>query len=112
MAATVLDSLKSTSAYPIPLRTILEVTERWGLRPDDEATQEVLRGASYNLALADLLLWLSLSPDISQGGQSFSFSDEQRLQLRTRSKQLQIRYMSEQEAEHHKPIYGYKGSIL
>ena len=112
MAATVLESLKAVNAYPIPLRTLLETIERRGLLQTEEATQEVLRGAKYNLALADLLLWLSFAPDISQGGQSFEFTDEQRLQLRNRAKQLQQQYMSAQEAEQHKPIYGYKGNRL
>lgn len=112
MAATILDSLKAVNAYPIPLRTLTKVSERWGLQISDEATQEVLCGASYNLALADLLLWLSFAPGISQGGQSFQFTDEQRLQLRNRSRQLQNRYMSEQETRQNKTIYGYKGDRL
>ena len=96
----------------IPLRTLWETIERRGLLQTEEATQEVLRGAKYNLALADLLLWLSFAPDISQGGQSFSFTDEQRVQLRNRAKQLQQQYLSAQEAEQNKPIYGYKGNRL
>lgn len=112
MAATVLESLKAVNAYPIPLRTLLETIERRGLLQSDEATREVMRGANYNLALADLLLWLSFAPDISQGGQSFSFTDEQRLQLRNRAKQLQQQYLPAQEAAQNKPIYGYKGSRL
>lgn len=112
MAATVLESLKAVNAYPIPLRTLLETIERQGLLQSDEATQEVLRGAKYNLALADLLLWLSFAPNITQGGQSYGFTDEQRLQLRNRAKQLQQRYMEAQEAKQNKPIYGYKGSKL
>lgn len=112
MAATVLESLKAVNAYPIPLRTLLETIERRGLLQTEETTQEVLRGAKYNLALADLLLWLSFAPDISQGGQSFSFTDKQRVQLRNRAKQLQQQYLSAQEAEQNKPIYGYKGNRL
>lgn len=112
MAATVLESLKAVNAYPIPLRTLLETIERRGLLQTDEATQQVLLGAKYNLALADLLLWLSFAPDITQGGQSFSFTDEQRLQLRNRAKQLQKQYMEAEEAAQNKPIYGYKGNRL
>ena len=83
--ATILESLKGVNAYPIPLRTLTGFAEVRGLTLTAEATQEVLRGAAYNLSLADLLLWLSLAPNISQGGQSYSFSDEQRADLRRRA---------------------------
>lgn len=112
MAATVLESLKGVNAYPIQLRTLTDVMERRGLSAEDTATQEVLRGAGYNLALADLLLWLSLAPNITQGGQSFSFTDEQRLQFRNRANRLYAQYGDAQDAVQHKPVYGYKGSRL
>lgn len=112
MAATVLDSLRGVSMYPIPQRTLDELAARWGLALDGEATQEVLRGKAFNLALAALLLWLSFAPDITQGGQSYSFTDEQRLQLRNRARALQDQFMDEEEAQQNKPVYGYKGSRL
>lgn len=112
MAATVLDSLRGVSMYPIPQRTIDEVAERWGLALGGEATQEVLQGRAFNLALAALLLWLSYAPDIAQGGQSYSFTDEQRLQLRNRARTLQDQFMDEGDALQNKPVYGYKGSRL
>lgn len=112
MAATILESLKGVNAYPVPLRTLTRVIERRGLSQSDEATREVLRGAKYNLATADLLLWLADAPDISQGGQSFGFTDEQRLQFRNRAKNLLQEYGDAKEAEMNKPIYGYKGSRL
>ncbi len=112
MSATILESLKSVNAYPIPLRTIVDEAERQGLTLADEATQEVLRSKAYNLALAALLLWLSFAPDITQGGQSYSFTDEQRLQFRNRSHALQDRFMNEEEKVQNKPVYGYKGSRL
>lgn len=112
MAASVLENLKSVSMYPIPIRTLNETIERRGLRQEEEATQEVMRGAKYNLALADILIWLSLAPDISQGGQSFSFTDEQRIQFRNRANKLKQQYQSAAEAALDKPTYGYKGSRL
>lgn len=112
MAATVLDSLRGISMYPIPQRTLIDAAERWGLALDSEATQEVLQSRAFNLALAALLLWLSFAPEITQGGQSYSFTDEQRLQLRNRARALQDQYMNEQEAQQNKPVYGYKGSRL
>lgn len=40
--ATVLETLKGISAYPIPFRTLLEVVDRRGVNMLQEATQEVL----------------------------------------------------------------------
>lgn len=112
MADTVLESLKGVNAYPIPLRTLSGIMERRGLSPTDEATQAVQRGAKYNLAVADLLMWLALAPDISQGGQSFGFTDEQRQQFRNRANRLLDEFGDAAELEANKPIYGYKGSRL
>lgn len=109
---TVLESLKGVNAYPVPLRTLLEISERWNIPLTDEATQEVLKGKAYNLAVADLLLWLSLAPNITQGGQSYSFTDEQRTQFRNRSNSLYKDFGAENETGASKPIYGYKGSRL
>ena len=109
--ATILEALKGVNAYPVPLRTLVENAERRGLALSAEATKELLNGANYNLVVADLLLWLSFAPDISQGGQSFSFSDEQRVQLRNRANAL-YKEFDATEAGTPKPIYGYKGNRL
>lgn len=57
-------------------------------------------------------MWLSSAPDISQGGQSFSFTDEQRILMRNRAHALQDKYMDVEEALQNNPVYGYKGSRL
>jgi len=108
--ASVLESLKAVNAYPIPLRTLVEVGEARALTLNSEASQDVLRSAAFKLATADLLLWLSLAPNIAQGGQNYSFSDEQRQQFRNRANALYDEF--EDDAEKPKPIYGYKGSRL
>jgi hypothetical protein len=108
--ATILESLKGVNAYPIPLRTLVQTAELRGLTLGDEATQAVQRGKAYNLAKADLLLWLSLAPDITQGGQSFGFTDEQRKQLRNQANGLYDEF--EEESSSMQPTYGYKGSRL
>lgn len=114
MAATTIlvrDLLKGINAYPLPLRTLFETAEKRGLDLDGEATQEIINGKAYNLSKADLLMWLSFAPDISQGGQSFSFTDEQRKQLRLRARQLYDEYDPEGD-ETDVGLYGYKGSRL
>lgn len=108
--ATVLEALKGVNAYPIPLRTLTETAEGRGVSLETEATVTVLRDKAFNLAVADLLLWLSFAPNITQGGQSYSFSDEQRQQLRNRAKALLDKYDEDSNAP--KPLYGYKGNRL
>lgn len=113
---TILESLKSVNAYPVPLRTLVEIAERRGLSLTAEATKEVLCGKDYSLATADLLLWLSLAPNItqggqsSQGGQSYSFTDEQRQQFRNRANALFNEFGEETSSV--QPTFGYKGSRL
>ncbi len=109
--ATILETLQGVNAYPVPLRTLDGVATDRGLTLTDEATQEVLRGRAYNLALADLHLWLSYAPNIAQGGQSYSFSDEQRTQFRNRARGLYKKFEDSDTAAT-KPIYGYKGDRL
>lgn len=109
MAATILESLKSVSSYPVPLRTLVETAEQRGLTLTDEAPKEVLTGKAYRLATADLLLWLSLAPNITQGGQSFSFTDEQRKDFRNRAKDIYDEFADDLAP---KATFGYKGSRL
>lgn len=108
--ATVLESLKGVSAYPIPFRTLESIVGRRGITLTDEASQERLGSEAYSLALADVLLWLSSAPNVSQGGQSYSFSDEQRTQFRNRANALFAEFGADNGAN--KPVFGYKGSRL
>lgn len=107
---TTLEALKSVNSYPVPLRTLEEVAQRRGILPDDECTTAVLQSKGYRLACADLLLWLSFAPQVTQGGQSYQFSDEQQLQLRTQANAIYEEY-GETEATH-KARFGHKGSRL
>jgi hypothetical protein len=107
--ATVLDALKGVNSYPVPLRTLTEIAGRRGVSLDAEATADVLKGRDFNLCRADILLWLSYAPDISQGGQSYSFTDEQRTDMRNLASQLMEEYEDENVP---KTIYGYKGNRL
>lgn len=108
--ATILEALKGVNAYPIPFRTLVETAEGRGLPLADEATAETLAGKAFRLATADLLLWLSLAPNISQGGQSFSFSEDQRLQMRNRAQALYDEL--EPAGTNAQCQFGYKGDSL
>lgn len=107
---TTLEALKGVNSYPVPLRTLEEVAQRRGILLDDECTITVLQSKDYRLACADLLLWLSFAPQVSQGGQSYQFSDEQQLQMRAQANTIYEEY-GETEATQ-KGRFGYKGSKL
>lgn len=109
--AKVIEALKGLNSYPVPLRTLVETAEKRGLNLDTEATTDVLKGKEYNLAAADIFLWLSFAPNVSQGGQSYSFTDEQRTHFRNHAKAL-YKDFGEDSGSATKPIYGYKGSRL
>lgn len=110
MAKTNLDALKSVNAYPIPLRTLVETAERRNISLTADATQEELQSKNFRLAKADLLLWLSLAPNISQGGQSFSFTDEQRKDFKRQAND--IYGVLEPTSNAGCATFGYKGDRL
>lgn len=109
--ATLLDSLKAVSAYPVPMRTLDDVATLRGVPLACEATIEELQRREFNLAKADLLLWLAFAPNVSQGGQSYAFSEEQRKQLKNEAYAIYDKF-GEDETEKPKLVYGYKGSRL
>ena len=106
-----MQSLQAATAYPVPLETIEAIAARRSVELDSEATQELLTGSSYRLALADIYMWLFLAPDVTQGGQSYSLTDEQRKNFRRMA--LAIYGELEEEAEEGAGVtYGYKGDRL
>lgn len=110
MTKSNIDALKSINAYPIPPRTLMETAERRGVDLWETATQESLKSKAFRLAKADLLMWLCLAPNISQGGQTYSFTDEQRKDMRREAKSI----YDELEPENNAGCvtYGYKGDRL
>lgn len=104
---TIIESLKCISGYPIPLNTLKDITENWELKPDNEANKEVRQSNEYKLAKADVLMWLSQAPNVSQGGISYNFSDTDRLNFRRQSERI-YRECGDMK----KSIFGYKGSRL
>lgn len=107
---TILSALQGINSYPVPLRTLTEIAQRRGVSLDADADSDALNGAAYNLCRADVLMWLSIAPNVTQGGQSYSFTDEQRTDLRNKAQQLYQDFEVEDNVP--KTIYGYKGSRL
>lgn len=108
---TIAEALRGLSAYPIPERTLVGIATARGLLLDDDATREALRGRAYRLTCADLLVWLSQAPFVSQGGQSYTFSSEQRTTMRAQASAIYAE-LGEKDALNVRPSYGYKGTNL
>ena len=106
----ILDNLKGINAYPVPLRTFNEIAAGRGLDLKGDTSLEVLRSKGYRLAKADVLMWLADAPNISQGGQSYTFSEEQRANFRRRADAIYAE--CEEDASLSKPKFGYKGKNL
>lgn len=108
--ATILEALKGINAYPVPPHTLNGIAEVRGLALADTATRETLESKPFKLAKADVLMWLSIAPNVSQGGQSYSFSEEQRKNLRTEANGLYTECDEDKAAI--LPKFGYKGTRL
>ncbi|MBQ2364711.1 MAG: hypothetical protein II288_03995 [Alistipes sp.] len=104
--ATIVESLRALNAYPIPVATLVSIAEGRGLSPDEQEGDIT----AYELATADVYMWLSYAPDVTQGGQSYSFSDEQRKRFRQEASAIII--ANGGRAASKSTIYGYKGSRL
>lgn len=81
----VLQSLRSLSAYPIPSVTLTDIAEGAGLATDTEITTVIRSGAAYKRACARVYMFLADAPNVSQGGQSYSFSEDERRRFASRA---------------------------
>lgn len=90
--------LQSITRYPVPRATIDEIAGR--------------RGDSKELGRADLLVWLSNQPNVSQGGQSYSFNAEERKAMRAEARAIYRRYDDPLLETVKEVEYGYKGEWL
>lgn len=85
---TILESLKSLSGYPIPQLSLENIVEECGLSVDDTATSALRETKPYKRAKARVYILLSEAPDVSQGGISYSFSDEDKKRFRMQAESL------------------------
>lgn len=110
---TIEDVLKGLTQYPLPSETLKSVAARRGYNLSDEATKEDITSREFLLAEADLYAWLSIAPNVSQGGQSYSFTAEQQTLFKKRADSI-YKALGEKDIfiTDNKPNYGYKGSKL
>lgn len=106
--SSLLDTLTNICAYPIPEAALEGIAAERGVDLALDAGTETLRTKEYRLAKADTLLWLAYAPNVSQGGVSYSLSDEQRKMFMTQAKAI----YSDMDDDSPRVKYGYKGSRL
>lgn len=109
---TTYDALIGITGYPIPRRSAEAVALRRGLVLDAEPSAEVMAGRRFRLCEADLLMWLFRAPNVSQGGQSYNFTDEQRRDFRRRAMRIYNELGDIGDAVGSGIVYGYKGTSL
>lgn len=107
---TVTESLQGINAYPIPMRALDTIMAKRELNGDAEATKEIIEGSAFTLARADVLIWLSRAPNVSQGGQSYSFSEDERKQFRLEAGSIYADL--EPDGDLTRIKYGYRGDRL
>ena len=105
---TILESLKSINGYPISANSLTEIAENRGLSIDSEVTADVRGERGFMLAKADVLRWLSVAPNVSQSGVSYSFTAEERRLLKQQADDV----YSDLGEDITDGSYGYKGEDL
>lgn len=106
----VLQSLKSLSGYPIPLATIQDAADESRIGTDAELTQELRESKEFKRAQARVYFFLSEAPNVSQGGITYSFSDEDRRRFRLRAESILDEIGD--SGSSFGVEYGYKGEYL
>ena len=98
-----------TSIYPVPDAILNRMALVRGLDLDAEATAGALTSNSYKLTDADIQMWLSTAPDISQSGISFTLNTEKCKSLKEQANKV---YKDLNDPAYSGVRYGYKGSRL
>lgn len=105
---TVQQSLKGLSSYPVPGVAIEEIAISRGLDLAAQLSAEILRSKAYQLAKADVKMWLASAPSVSQSGISYSFTDSERKSLKRGAKAVYMQF-GEKSGEQE---FGYLGEDL
>lgn len=107
---TIQEALLSISSYPMSPEAIrLRCMER-GLHPDEDLRIDLTKSKEYQLLKADVLVYLSEVPNVTQEGVSYSILDATRQQMAKEAERIYRKYGDPNAAK--RPRYGYKGSLL
>ena len=105
---TLIDYLRGLTNYPVSEEALQSILSKRGLDGKSTMKDDKL----LCLVTADLYSWVALAPDISQGGQSYSLSDNIREYYRKRANELYRAGGEPVEEVKAKVRYGYKGERL
>lgn len=105
---TIQQSLTSLSSYPVQQRVLNRVAVARALVLGDVADATVLATNNYQLAEADILMFLSKAPNVSEGGVHFAFSESDKAGFRSEAAYLYQLY----EVTAREPRFGYQGEDL
>ena len=92
-------ALMSISSYPIPAPVIENIAGAAGLEPDTEVDLEVRQSDPFRRATAGVYQYLSEAPNVSQGGISYTFSEDERTRFAQRASNILASLCESQEAE-------------
>ena len=81
-----------------------------GLHPDEDFRGGLATRKEYQLLKADVLVYLSEVPNVTQEGVSFSILETTRQQMAKEAERIYQKYGDPNAPK--KPRYGYKGSLL
>lgn len=104
--------LKSVSGYPVPAKVLTTIAATRGLEASSEATDDVVKSVAYRLAKADVMMWVSLAPNVQQGGISYNMLDADRQLMRKQANSAYGVYGDGDDMPKTEVTYGYKGSRL
>ena len=91
-------ALMSISSYPIPAPVIENIAGAAGLEPDTDVDLEVRQSDPFRRATAGVYQYLSEAPNVSQGGISYSFSEDERTRFAQRAGNI-LAELGDQNAE-------------
>lgn len=105
----VLESLLSLSAYPISRKAVRNIAEENELDADEWLTPEIRKEKAYRKSVAGVYLLLAESPNVTQEGISYSFSESERKLFRAKAA-AELEAIGEVSSV--TPKFGYKGQYL
>jgi len=78
----VLDILRGLNGYPVPTPALISISEQCGLTGFEDTSMIDYSDVRLKRAKAYTYLYLSLAPNVSQGGISYSFTAEDKNRFR------------------------------
>ena len=110
---TVCELLRSVTNFPVSANTIEAIALKRGLDLNAAADAEMVKSREYLLTEADIYRWLYLVANMSQGGQSYNFTVEDKEHFKLEANRIYRLFGEDDKVLKNTSIkYGYKGSRL